>query len=448
MTKWPADKVERRPIEGLIPSAKNARTHSEAQVAQIAASMREWGWTNPVLVDEAGVIIAGHGRVLAAKSLGFTEAPVMVAEGWSEAQKRAYLLADNQLALNGGWDLDVLSSEVKGLTEWGFDVGLLGFDDLDALLARGTEGLTDPDDVPAAPVNPVTRLGDVWLLGRHRVLCGDSTKADEVRTSLGGAEPHLMVTDPPYGVNYDPAWRSDANKWKGSTVKIGGKAMGRVTNDDSAEWTEAWKLFAGAVAYVWHGGLHSVEQAVGLENAGFIVRSQIIWNKGRLVISRGDYHWQHEACWYAVRKGKTGRWNGSRTESTVWDIPKPKASDTGHGTQKPVECMKRPIENNSKPGDAVYDPFVGSGTTIIAAEMTGRACHAIELSPAYVDVVVERWQAFTGGKATLEATGQTLAEVEEDRWQKVGKSRDSAACYDVAIAAKREAKAKTAKAAA
>jgi DNA modification methylase len=224
-----------------------------------------------------------------------------------------------------------------------------------------------------------------------------------------------MVTDPPYGVNYDPAWRADANKWKGSVVKLGAKAMGRVTNDDSADWIEAWKLFPGDVAYVWHGGLRSVEQATSLEGAGFAIRSQIIWNKGRLVISRGDYHWQHEACWYAVRKGKKGHWNGSRTEATVWDIAKPQSSETGHGTQKPVECMKRPIENNSSPGQAVYEPFSGSGTTIIAAEITGRSCHAIELLPQYVDVAVERWQAFTGETARLEAGKRTFAAVAAKR---------------------------------
>jgi DNA modification methylase len=172
-----------------------------------------------------------------------------------------------------------------------------------------------------------------------------------------------------------------------------------------ADWLEAWQLFPGDVAYAWHGGLRSVEQAHSLERAGFVIRSQIVWNKGRLVISRGDYHWQHEACWYAVRKGKTGHWNGSRTESTVWDIAKPQTSETGHSTQKPVECMQRPIENNSLAGELVYDPFVGSGTTIIAAERAGRLCRAVELYPPYVDVAVERWQNFTGKTATLEATG-------------------------------------------
>jgi DNA modification methylase len=407
--------VERWPIGRLVPYARNARTHSPAQVDQIAASIREFGWTIPVLADEDGTIIAGHARVLGARKLGIEQVPVMVAAGWTEAQKKAYAIADNKLTLNGGWDEQLLGIELGELEVLGFDLDLTGFSETErlALAAQGNEGLTDPDDVPDLPANPVSVAGDLWTLGRHRLLCGDSTVASDVEAVLGGVNPHLMVTDPPYGVDYDPSWRADANKWKGSKVKLGAKAMGRVSNDHVADWTRAWELFPGDVAYVWHGGLRSVEQAQGLEQAGFVIRSQIIWDKTRLVISRGNYHWQHEACWYAVRKGKTGHWNGSRTESTVWAIPKSNASETGHGTQKPVECMRRPIENNSSPGQAVYEPFCGSGTTIIAAEITGRAAHAIELDPAYVDVAVERWQAFTGQAATL--NGRTLAEVAEER---------------------------------
>jgi DNA modification methylase len=414
---WPADKVERRPIGTLLPYARNSRTHSEAQVDQIAASIKEWGWTTPVLVSDAGTIIAGHGRVRAAKKLGLTDVPVMVANGWTKAQIQAYAIADNKLALNAGWDEALLAIEIGELSEIGFDLELIGFTDQEimALSSSDRTGPTDPDEIPEVPVNPVSRPGDVWLLGPHRLLCGDSTNPADVAKVLDSVKPHLMVTDPPYGVDYDPAWRADANKWKGSTVKIGGKAMGRVSNDHLADWTETWALFPGDVAYVWHGGLRSAEQASSLEKAKFTIRSQIIWNKGRLVISRGDYHWQHEACWYAVRKGKTGHWNGSRTESTVWDIPKPQASETGHGTQKPVECMKRPIENNSSPGQAVYEPFSGSGTTIIAAEISGRTCHAIELMRQYVDVAVERWQAFTGETAKLEADGRTFAAVSAER---------------------------------
>lgn len=410
MTNWPADSVERTRLDHLVPHARNARTHSDAQVAQIAASIRAWGWTVPVLTDEDGTIIAGHGRVLAARQLGISEAPVMVARGWSEAQKRAYVLADNKLTENAGWNEELLRLEVADLAEMGFDLGLTGFseDELTALSASSNAGLTDPDAAPEAPATPVSVYGDVWLLGKQRLVCGDCTDADTVASALNGAVPNLMVTDPPYGVEYDPAWRQRLE------LNGRGAAIGRVMNDDRADWQEAWALFPGDVAYVWHGGLHAGTVAASLESAGFLIRSQIIWDKTRLVIGRGDYHWQHEPAWYAVRKGKTGHWGGDRKQTTVWQIPHMK-SDTGHGTQKPVECMKRPIENNSSPGQAIYEPFCGSGTTIIAAEMTGRTCHAIEIDPAYVDVAVTRWQQFTGHEARLEENGRTFAEMRAGR---------------------------------
>ena len=402
---WPADQVERRPVHALIPYARNARTHSDGQVAQIVASIREFGFTSPVLVDEQGGIIAGHGRVLAARKLGLPDVPVMVARGWSEAQRRAYVLADNKLALNAGWDLDLLRGELAGLGELGFDLGLTGFgeDELAALLVEPTTGLTDPDAVPEVPAVPVSRLNDVWLLGRHRLVCGDSTNPEVVRAALGGSKPHLMVTDPPYGVEYDPSWRNE--------VSNGGKTArtGKVLNDDRADWREAWALFPGEVAYVWHGALHATTVAESLLACGFDIRAQIIWAKERLVMGRGHYHWQHEPCWYAVRSSGTGHWSGDRKQTTLWSIPSnDQDATTTHGTQKPVQCMLRPIENNSSPGQAVYEPFSGSGTTVIAAEMTGRVCHAVELSPAYVDVAVTRWQAFTGQKATHEADGRAF----------------------------------------
>ncbi len=417
---WPADKVERRGIESLIPYASNARTHSDEQVAQIAASMKEWGWTNPILIDETGLIIAGHGRVLAARKLGFTDAPVMVATGWTEAQKKAYVLADNQLALNAGWNAELLSTELRGLDEMGFDLGLLGFGDLGALLADKTQGLTDPDETPEPPAEPVSVLGDVWLLGKHRLVCGDSTDADTVAKALNGVTPHLMVTDPPYGVEYDANWRNvampeknDPKRWKDGA----GRATGAVTNDDNADWREAWALFPGDVAYVWHAGNMAHVVAESLIATGLNIRAQVIWSKSQFVIGRGDYHPQHEPCWYAVRKGKPGHYGGGRKQSTIWQIDKPHKSETGHSTQKPVECMKRPIENNSSAGQAVYEPFSGSGTTIIAGEMTGRSIHAIELSPAYIDVAVIRWQNFTGQAATHEETGDTFSEMAAERLQ-------------------------------
>jgi DNA modification methylase len=405
---WPADQVERRAVAALVPYARNARTHSDEQVAQIAASIREWGWTVPVLVDETGMIIAGHGRVLAAARLGIGEVPVTVARGWSEAQKRAYVIADNKLTDNGGWDQALLTVEVADLASMGFDLPLIGFSEADLVRLTGSNsGLTDPDEAPEPPAVPVVQRGEVWQLGRHRLVCGDATSAEDVAKALGGVAPHLMVTDPPYGVAYDPAWRDEAQIVCWPKAK---RATGKVAADDQADWSAAWALFPGDVAYVWHSGLRCVATLQSLEATGFAARSQIIWRKQLHAISRGDYHWQHEPCWYVVKNGRSGHWSGDRSQMTVWDINtqigffKPEGH-SHHGTQKPVECMKRPIENNSSPGQAVYDPFLGSGTTIIAAEMT-----AIE--PAYCDVTIERWQNFTGEKAQRihEARTQTDAD--------------------------------------
>lgn len=399
-----------RPIGDLIPYARNARTHDEGQVALIAGSIREFGFTNPVLVDGANGIIAGHGRVMAARKLGLGSVPVIELSHLSEAQKRAYVLADNKLGERAGWDLEMLALEVGDLQSLGIDMLDLGFTgrELDDLLR---EAGTDPreDEVPPVPEVPVARAGDLWLLASHRLICGDATEAATVSALNGAIHPHLMVTDPPYGVEYDPAWR---NKAGASETK----RVGKVLNDDRADWREAWALFPGEVAYVWHGALHAAKVAESLEAAGFSIRSQIIWAKERLVLSRGHYHWQHEPCWYAVRDKGTGHWSGDRKQTTLWSIPSgSQDSETVHGTQKPVECMRRPILNNSSPGQVVYEPFLGSGTTLIAAETTGRICHAIELNPAYVDVAIRRWQAFTGREARLSGSDAPFAEVSEER---------------------------------
>ena len=321
-----------------------------------------------VLATEQGMIIAGHGRVRAARKLGLREVPVMVATGWTKAQIQAYALADNKLALNAGWDDELLALELAELQEIGFDVDLIGFsiDEIVALGSADKSGLTDPDEVPEPPANPASKPGDVWLLGRHRLLCGDSTLAADVEKVLGAVKPHLMVTDPPYGVDYDPSWRATAG------LKQNKQRLGKVANDDRADWREAWTLFPGSVAYVWHAGRYASTVQESLTAVGFDVRSQIIWAKDSFALSRGHYHWQHEPCWYAVRNGPAN-WTGDRKQSTLWQIPAREGPGFEHGTQKPVECMKRPIENNSSPGQAVYEPFSGSGTTIIACEITGRS---------------------------------------------------------------------------
>ncbi len=404
-------KIEMTPVDELVPYAGNARTHSDAQIAQIAASITEFGFTNPILTGGDNVIIAGHGRLLAAQRLGIGEVPVIVLDHLSDAQRRALVIADNKLAENAGWDEELLRVELAALDEMDFDLDLMGFSneeleallgDLDGTALGETEG---EDDVPEPPDDPVSRPGDLWTLGKHRLLCGDATVATDVERVLNGTQPLLMVTDPPYGVKYDPAWR---NKTGASATK----RTGKVLNDDRADWREAWDLFPGDVSYVWHGALHAATVAESLEAAGFNVRSQIIWAKDRLVLSRGHYHWQHEPCWYAVRKTGKGHWAGDRKQTTLWQIAnKDQDADTVHGTQKPVECMRRPILNNSSPGQAIYEPFMGSGTTLIAAESTGRVCLGIELNPIYVDVAVERWQQFTGQVAVLDGTEQTFAEL-------------------------------------
>jgi len=408
------ERIETWPLERLKPYARNAKTHGEDQVAKIAASMAQFGWTVPVLVGSDGEVIAGHGRILAATHLGLTDAPVIVLDHLTEAQRRAYRIADNKLTELGAWDEALLAGELQELLAEDFDLSVVGFSDaeLDALLAGGGDadgGNEGEDEVPETPVDPISRPGDLWLLGPHRLLCGDSTVATDVERVLNGVTPLLMVSDPPYGVEYDPSWRNKAGA--AST-----RRTGKVLNDDRADWREAWALFPGDVAYVWHGALHAATVIASLEAAGFAIRSQIIWAKERLVLSRGDYHWQHEPCAYSVRKGSKGHWAGDRKQTTLWQISsRDQDADTVHGTQKPVECMRRPILNNSSPGQAVYEPFMGSGTTLIAAETTGRVCLGVELNPAYVDVAVERWQRFTGKTAVLDGSGESLSELAAGR---------------------------------
>ena len=385
--------VELRPLDAVRPYANNPRQNDDA-VEAVAESIRRFGFRQPIVVDADGVIVAGHTRFRAAQRLGLATVPVHVATDLTPDEVRAYRLADNKTAELASWDDAMLSIELDALRGAGIDWTLLGFDEeeLAKLLApAGTEGLTDPDAVPEKPADPITKAGDLWLLGKHRLLCGDSTSGPDVARLLDGAAPALMVTDPPYGVEYDPEWRMDAGL-TGNTAR-----MGKVMNDDRADWTEAWKLFPGDVAYVYHAGVFASTVQQSLERAGFAIRAQIIWAKDRLALSRGDYHWQHEPCWYAVREGGKGHRTDDRTQTTLWSIPARDDAGHGHGTQKPVECMERPVRNHL--ADLVYEPFAGSGTTVIACERTGRTCMAMELDPGYCDVVVRRWEDFTGRKA-------------------------------------------------
>jgi len=406
MTEFPAYKTEQ--VANLIPYARNSRTHSDEQVAKIASSIKEFGFLNPIITDGQNGIVAGHGRVLAAQKLGLSELPVIEASHLTDAQRRAYVIADNRLALDAGWDDEMLRVELSDLQEADFDLSLTGFnpDEIDALFPEETkEGLTDEDEVPEAPEEPVTVEGDVWVLGRHRLMCGDSTSIDAVEKLMDGVKPHLMVTDPPYGVNYDPQVGA-------MRAGIKGGVTGKVLNDDNADWSDAWSLFQGSVAYVWHAGTKSHIVADSLIANGFDIKGQIIWAKAGHILSRTHYHLMHEPCWYAVRGDAC--WQGARDQDSVWRIGKDRKGDdkqTNHGTQKPVEVMLRPILNNSSAGQAVYEPFCGSGTTLIACEKSGRCCLAMELDPKYCDVIIKRWQDFTGEKAVHEATGKTYEEM-------------------------------------
>jgi DNA modification methylase len=397
---WPIDRAKDYP--------KNARKWSAQAIEKVASSIREYGWRQPVVVDANEVIVIGHLRRAGGKFLGLTEVPVHVASDLTPSQVRGLRLMDNRSHEEAEWDLSLLAPELADLSSLDFDLTLTGFDvnELDALLH---DPLDDEraDQAPPLPEVAATRLGDLWLCGAHRVLCGDATSEADVAHLLDRRNPFLMVTDPPYGVNYDPKWRAEAGVNKNLSK------LGDVSNDHRADWREAWEFFKGPVAYVWHAGRYASTVQASLEAVGFEVRSQIIWAKDRFALSRGHYHWQHEPCWYAVRG--TAHWMGDRSQNTLWNIKAREDSGHGHGTQKPVECMRRPIVNHTKRGDAIYDPFLGSGTTMMAAELAERVCYGIDIDPQYVDVAVIRWQDFTGANAILEGDGRTFEQVKTER---------------------------------
>ena len=402
---WPADNVERRSVSDLVPYARNSRTHSDAQVAQIAASIKEWGWTTPVLVDEDGGIIAGHGRVLAAQKLGIAEVPCMVAAGWTDAQRKAYVIADNQLALNAGWDMDMLKIEIGDLNDMAFDLSLLGFDDkiLNGLTEpEPTEGLTDEDAVPEVPAIPVTVEGDVWVLGNHRLMCGDSTSIDALQTLTGGALVDVWLTDPPYNVAYEGGTKEK--------LTIQNDSMG---DDDFRQFLrDAYSaadavMKPGAVFYIWHADSEGYNFRGAAQDIGWKVRQCLIWRKSSLVMGRQDYHWQHEPCLYGWKEGAAHLWASDRKQTTILEFNKPSRNGE-HPTMKPVELFEYQMLNNTKGADIVLDSFGGSGTTIIAAEKHGRHARLMELDPKYCDVIIKRWQDFTGQQAVHAETGEAF----------------------------------------
>jgi DNA modification methylase len=398
-----------RPLGELIPYARNPRTHSDAQVAQIAASIREFGWTNPVLVDGENGIIAGHGRVMAARKLGLERVPVIELAHMSEAQKRAYVLADNQLALNAGWDEELLRLELADLSALGFDLGLIGFGagELERLLAGSKEGLTEDDEAPALPEQAVSKSGDLWTLGEHRLLCGDATVMADVERVLGGQLADMTWTDPPYNVDYGS---SAKDKLRGNKRKI--------LNDDLGSGFEPFlqdacvnilSVTKGA-AYVCMSSseLHTLQRA--FTAAGGKWSTFVIWAKHTFTLGRADYQRQYEPILYGWPAGHDRYWCGARDQGDVWFVDKPARNDL-HPTMKPVALVERAIRNSSKTRDIVLDPFGGSGSTLIACEKAGRQARLVELDPKYCDVIVQRWQDWTGATAVLEGDGRTYEEV-------------------------------------
>ncbi len=404
----PLPEHKTRLVADLIPYARNPRTHSEAQVAQIAASIKEFGFLNPIIIDGESGIVAGHGRVMAAQKLGLTEVPCVEASHLTEAQRRAYVIADNKLALNAGWDDELLAIEFADLDAAGFDLELTGFS-LDEIAGLTPEeiapGLTDEDAVPEVQAEPVSKLGDVWLLGKHRVMCGDSTSIDAVETLMDGGLADQLITDPPYNVDY-------TGKTNGA-LKIQNDSMSddqfRQFLRDAFVAADA-VMKAGSVFYVWHADSEGYNFRGACRDAGWTVRQCLIWNKQTLVMGRQDYHWKHEPCLYGWKDGAAHLWAADRKQTTILEFDRPQRSEI-HPTMKPVDLIEYQIKNNTKGSDVVLDLFGGSGSSLIACEKTGRYARLMELDPQYVDVIIRRWQEFTGKQATHEATGATFGEM-------------------------------------
>lgn len=397
-----ATKIEWRSVETLIPYAKNARTHSDEQVAQIAGSIKEFGFNSPVLVDKNNSIIAGHGRLMAARKLGMDKVPVVQLDHMTEAQRKAYVLADNRIALNSGWDTSMLSLELQELKD-DIDLSLLGFDadELDALLnpIEETEGLTDEDAVPDVPDEPKTKLGDIYILGNHRLMCGDSTSIDAVEKLLEGQKADLLFTDPPYGVSYE----GGHNKKKRQGI-IADTLQGEDLTDlfyESLSTAITW-LKDGAALYVWYASGKSIETYASLAKLPLKLRAVIQWYKVKsgLGAFMSQYIPNCEPCMYLHKEGCSPSWYGPTNEKTVWELKK-EATNKFHPTQKPVELPERAITNSTKQGDSVLDLFGGSGSTLIACEKVARLARVMELDPKYCDVIVQRWEQFTGKKAVL-----------------------------------------------
>jgi DNA modification methylase len=410
-----ASSIERWPLDKLIPYARNARTHSDAQVAQIAASIKEFGFVNPILAGTDSVIIAGHGRLLAARKLGMSEVPVIVLEGLTENQRRALVLADNKLALNAGWDEEALRLEIEALQDADYDLNVLGFEDdelaklLESQDANG--GLTDEDAVPELQEIPISLPGDLWRLGDHRVGCGDATSGADTDRLMGGEAADLIFTDPPYNVDYE-GYTEERLKIKGD------KMMPEQFQQFLLATFSSYRRIVkpGASMYVCHSSSWQREFQNSMESAGFEARCQIIWAKNTFAWGFGRYKFQHEPIFYAHVAGQKDAWYGDKSQSTLWEEKKP-AANRIHPTAKPVELVERALVNSSKAGDIVADLFGGSGSTLMGCERRGRKARLMEIDPKYVDCIVRRWQEYTGKQATLETNGRTFEAVTEERRQ-------------------------------
>jgi DNA modification methylase len=398
-------------VASLIPYARNARTHSDEQVAQIAASIAEFGFTNPILTDGERGVIAGHGRLAAARKLELTEVPVIELTHLSAIQKKAYILADNRIAANAGWDNELLGVELAELQDAGFDLELMGFGDeeLERLLngEGDTTGLTEDDAVPDVPVDPVSKTGDVWLLGQHRLLCGDSTVLTDVERVMNGQLADMAFTDPPYNVDYG---NNAKDKMRGKDRRIMNDALGDGFYQFLYDACVNLLIVTKGACYVCMSSseLHTLQRA-WLE-AGGKWSTFVIWAKNTFTLGRADYQRQYEPILYGWKEGTKHFWCGDRDQSDIWNYNKPRVNDL-HPTMKPVELVERAIKNSSKTRDIVLDLFGGSGTTIIACEKTNRQARLVELDPKYVDVIVKRWEDYTGLKATRESDGQAFAEL-------------------------------------
>lgn len=396
-------KIEQKSIDSLIPYVNNSRKHSDEQVAQIAASIKEFGWTNPILVDGDNGLIAGHGRLLAARKLGMDKVPVIELAHLSEIQKKALIIADNKLALNSDWDSELLTLELQDLLGEEYDLDLLGFDkdELDALLnvVEGTEGLTDEDEVPEVPKEPKTKPGDVYILGNHRLMCGDSCSITDMEKLVNGRLVDMWLTDPPYNVAYEGKTK-DALTIKNDSMDNDG--FRQFLRD--AYVTADTVMKPGAVFYIWHADSEGYNFRGAAFDAGWKVRQCLIWKKSTMVMGRQDYHWKHEPCLYGWKEGASHLWATDRKQTTILEFDKPSRNGE-HPTMKPVALFEYQMLNNTKGGDIVLDSFGGSGTTLLAAEKHGRYAYLMELDPKYCDVIVKRWEDFTGKQAILETQG-------------------------------------------